>query len=168
MTSQQVLPVALCLYGPLLAATAFFTRATWRRFLGALAGGVTVAVVGVGVEILAHTFGIWRYPSTDQPYGPLLMYPLGVMVFTLLALLGWRTMRRFGWRGEIVFLTSLVVIATLRDFLTAGKVGFIVFAPGPLTVLVDAACWIAMTALAQVMMRVVAGPADSDRLARQR
>ena len=38
MTAQQVLPVALCLYAPLLAATAFFTRATWRRFLAALVG----------------------------------------------------------------------------------------------------------------------------------
>ena len=68
----------------------------------------------------------------------------------------------------MVFLTAVTVVGTLRDYLVAGQaLGLIVLAPGPLTVLVVAACWAGMTALAQAVMRVVAGPAAADRLARR-
>jgi len=168
MNAQELLLLATCIYLVLLTATTFFTRATRRRFLGALAGGLAVAVIGVGVEVLFQTLGFWHYPSADQPYGPPLMYPLIVVMLAMLALLGWRVMRRFGWRGQAVFLIAIVVVGTLRDYLVAGQaLGFIVFAPGPLTVLVDAACWAGTTALAQAVMRLVAGPADSDRLAQR-
>jgi len=167
MKTQQAILVGLCIYPLILAATTYFTRATRRRFLGAVAGGLSVAVVGVGVEVLAHALGLWRYPSIEQPYGPPLLYPLAVVVFAILALLGWRVMRWFGWRGEIVFLTALAVVGMLRDYFIAQPMGIIVFAPGPLTVVVDAACWIGTTALAQATMRVVAGPAAADGLARR-
>ena len=77
-------------------------------------------------------------------------------------------MRRFGWRGQILFLTAVTVVGTIRDYLVAGQaLGIIELAPGPLTVLIDAACWTGTTALAQAVMRIVAGPADADRLARR-
>lgn len=168
MTTQQMLLLATCVYLILLAATTYFTRATRRRFLAALAGGLAVALIGVGVEVLFQTLGFWHYPSADQPYGPPMMYPLVVVMWAVLALLGWRVMRRFGWRGQAVFLTAVTVVGTLRDYLIAGQaLGFIVLAPGPLTVLVDAVCWAGTTALAQAVMRVVAGPAGADRLARR-
>ena len=40
----QVLILACCVYGSLLVATVYFTRATTRRVLGALAGGGAVAL----------------------------------------------------------------------------------------------------------------------------
>ncbi len=166
MSAREMLLLATCIYLVLLTTTTFFTRATRRRFFGALAGGLAVAVIGVGVEVLFQTLGFWHYPSTDQRYGPPLMYPLVVVMWATLALLGWRVMRRFGGRGQAVFLIATTVVGTLRDYLVAGQaLGFIVFAPGPLTVLVDAGCWAGTTALAQAVMRVVAGPADADRLA---
>jgi hypothetical protein len=70
MTTQQfILIAATCVYFVALAATAYFTRATARRFVGALMGGVAVGVVGVGVETLAHTLGWWRYSSVETAYG---------------------------------------------------------------------------------------------------
>jgi hypothetical protein len=162
---QQLLLVATCVYLTAMVATVYFTRATPRRLVGALAGGGAVAVVGVGVELLCQTLGFWRYPSTDSPYGPPLMYPLLVLVFAILALIGWRVTRRFGWRGQAVFLAAVTVVGTLRDYLVAQAPGVIVFAPGLKTVLVDAACWGGLTALAQAVMRLVAGPARGDRLA---
>ena len=96
------------------------------------------------------------------------MYPLVVVMWAVLALLGWRVMRRFGWRGQAVFLIVVTVVGTLRDYLVAGQaLGFIVLTPGPLTVLVDAACWAGTTALSQAVMRVVAGPPSADRLAQR-
>ena len=43
----------------------------------------------------------------------------------------------------------------------------IVFAPGIGIVLVDAACWAGLVALAQIVMRLVSGPVTGDALARR-
>jgi hypothetical protein len=166
--TPQLLLAATGVYLAFLIAAVYFTRATPRRVVGALAGGAAVAVVGVGVEALCQSLGFWRYPSDDSPYGPPLMYPAVVLMFALLPLVGWRVTRRFGWRGQAVFLTAVTAVGTLRDYLIAGQVmRLIVLAPGVGTVLVDAACWAGLTALAQAVMRLVAGPARGDRLARQ-
>lgn len=166
MTAPRILLLGTCVYLFALALTAYFTRATTRRFFGALAGGLAVAVIGVGVEVLFQTLGFWHYPSAQQPYGPALMYPLVVLIFAVLALLGWRITRRFGARGQTVFLIAVAVIGTPRDYLVAGRaLRFIVFKAGLLTVLVDAACWAGMTALALAVMRIFAGPAGADCLA---
>ena len=125
-------------------------------------------MVGIGIESLFHTLGFWRYPSVEEPYGPVALYPLVVVVFAILTLIGWRIMREFGWRGWITFLAILTTLGALRDFLVAEQVlGIIVFAPGIAPVLVDAAIWIVTVALAQSVMRLVAGPAGADRLARR-
>src|SRR5262249_3850257 len=78
-TMTQILALATVVYGSLLIAAVYFTRATPRRIAGALAGGVAVAVVGAGVEATAHNRGWWRYTSGDSPYGPPGMYPLIVI-----------------------------------------------------------------------------------------
>jgi hypothetical protein len=111
-----------------------------RRVLGAAAGGLTVAVVGVGVEIVCQTLGFWRYPFAPTRYGPPLMYPVIVLMFAMLALIGWRVIRRFGWRGEAVFLVVLGTVGTLRDYVVAQQTGLIVLTPGALTAAVDIAC----------------------------
>jgi hypothetical protein len=167
--TAQILWTAIGVYIVVLIGVAYFSRTTRRRFLGALAGGLAVAMVGVGVETFAHAMGWWRYPSVDTPYGPLLMYPLVVLFWAVLSLIGWRVVRRFGWRGELVFLAAVTVQGIVRDYLIAGRaLGFIVLAPGITVVIVDAVCWAALTGLAQAVMWLVAGPAASDRLAHRR
>jgi hypothetical protein len=152
-----------------LAILTYLTRATRRRFLGALAGGLTVAAVGVGVEVLFQTLGFWHYPSVDQRYGPVLMYPVVLLMWVGYSLIGWRVMRRFGWRGETVFLAVVAVFGTLRDFVIAWQMpDVIVLSPGIATVLVDIVLWSGLTALAQGVMRMVAGPAAGDQLAHRR
>jgi hypothetical protein len=169
LTTPQLLLTATCVYTVALVTTVYLTRACPWRLVGAIAGGGACAVVGgVGVEVLCQTLGFWRYPSTEARYGPTLMYPLLVLAFATLALIGWRVTRRFGRRGQAVFLAAVMVIGTLRDYLVAGQVvGLIVLAPGVVTVLVDAACWGGLTALAQAVMRLIAGPAQGDQLARR-
>jgi hypothetical protein len=165
---QLILMMATGVYLAMLAAAIGFTRATARRVAGALIGGGAVAVAGVGIEALAHTLGWWRYPSVETPYGPPMLYPALVLAFALLSLIGWRVTRRFGWRGQVAFLAAVTVVGTLRDYLYAAKYPhWIVFAPGIVTVLVDAACWAGLTALAYAVMRLVAGPARDDPLARR-
>jgi len=164
----QILILAFCVYGSLLVAAVYFTRATTRRVLGALAGGGAVAIVGAGVEALAHARGWWRYPSDDTPIGPVAMYPALVVIFAFLALIGWRVTRRFGLPGLAVFLGILAVVGTVRDYLIAGSfMGLIVFAPGVVVALIDAFLWAGLTALAIAVMRAVSGPARDDGLARR-
>jgi len=152
-----------------LATLTYLTRATRRRFLGALVGGLTVAVVGVGVEVLFQTLGFWHYPSVDQRYGPVLMYPIIVLLFAGYSLIGWRIMRRFGWRGEAVFLAVVAVFGTIRDFVIAWQMpDVIVVAPGIAPVLIDLVLWPGLTALAQGTMRMAAGSAAADQLAHRR
>jgi hypothetical protein len=152
-----------------LVVLTYLTRATRRRFLGALAGGLTVAVVGVGIEVLFQTLGFWHYPSVDQRYGPALMYPLILLMWAGYSLIGWRVMHRFGWLGETVFLAIVAVFGTLRDFVIAWLMPEVIaLSPGIATVLVDSVLWSGLTALAQGVMSLVAGPATADRLAHRR
>jgi hypothetical protein len=53
----RILILAWCVYGSLLIAAAYFTRATSRRILGALVGGGVIALIGTGVEALEHALG---------------------------------------------------------------------------------------------------------------
>ncbi len=170
MTTQQhfILITANCIYLAVVAVTVYFTRATSRRVAGAFLGGVVVGLVGVGIECLAHARGWWRYPFVETPYGPPLLYPVVIFLFATLALVGWRVTRRFGWRGQVVFLGAVTFLGTVRDYrIAAWLPEFIVFASGIGVVLIDAACWAIMLALAQAAMHLVAGPVGGDPLARQ-
>jgi hypothetical protein len=63
----------------------------------------------------------------------------------------------------------VAVLGTVRDYKIAEQAtGIIVFTPGITTVLVDLVAWSGLTALAQGVMRLVAGPAAAGRLARPR
>ena len=167
LAQQSIVGAGVCLV--YLCAAVYFTRATARRVLGALVGGVAVAAVGYGVELACQALGLWYYPSDDTGRGPLLMYPSLAFLWATLALIGWRVVRRFGWRGEVVFLAAVALLGTLRDYFVAGQaLGVIVLAPGVTTVLVEIVCWAGQTALTQALMWLVAGPAAADRLARRR
>jgi uncharacterized membrane protein (DUF485 family) len=92
------------------------------------------------------------------------MYPAVILLFAALALVGWRVTRRFGWRGQAVFMVALAILGTLRDYAWAARLpNLIVFAPGVGPALVDAVCWASLVGLAQVVMRWVAGPARVTR-----
>jgi hypothetical protein len=168
MKIQQLMLLASCVYVAALAAAVYFTRAATRRVLGAVAGGLAVSVVGFVVEVVCQALGFWRYPSEDTGYGPLLMYPLLVLAWSVLSLIGWRVMRRFGWRGEVVFLAVVGAQGTFRDYIEAGQaLGVIAFAPGISILLLDVFLWGSLTALAQGVMWLVAGPAAADPLSRR-
>jgi hypothetical protein len=165
--TQLSMLVAACVYTAVLAVVTYFTRPTRRRFLGALAGGLAVAVVGIGIEVACQSLWFWHYASTDERTGPLAMYPVIVLMWTIYSHVGWRIMRRFSWRGWAMFLAAVTVLGTFRDYRIADQaLGIIALAPGYATVVVDAVCWAGLTALAQAVMRLIAGPAASDTLAK--
>jgi len=151
----------------LLFVTAYLTRATLRRFLAATIAGLTVSFLMAGVDALARDLGWWRYPGSTTPYAPVLMYlAAGLWYGAGVALIVWRVTRRFGRRGLAAFLGIAGILGPARDYAGAAVTGVIVFAPGIVPLLADALCWIAGMAAIQGLMRLIAGPARGDRLAR--
>jgi hypothetical protein len=82
-------------------------------------------------------------------------------------LIGWRIQRRWGLRGLIIFLVAVGVLGTVNDFAgaAAASANLIVFGAGIMPVLADTLCSATNALVAQVGMRLVAGPAPADRLA---
>jgi len=167
--TTRVLILADCAALVLLAITIYFTRATFRRVAGALIAGVTITVLIAGVDALAGKLGWWHYPGTETAFAPALMYVAAALWYGAGAgLIGWRLIRRFGWRGFVGFVGGMGVFGPLRDYAGAAATGAIVFAPGIVPALADAGCWAGGMAMAQVVMRLVSGPARSDPLRRAR
>jgi hypothetical protein len=167
MTRQQIILWA-CAYLIELVAVVYFTRATARRVIGALVGGLAAGLLGLGAIALCEVLAWWRIPFASTPYFRPLFF-LGISIsLTPIYLVTWRLARRFGWRGLAVFVSVVAIIGPPRDYLIATMFPkWMVFAPGVAPILADAATYVGIVVLGHAVMRVVSGPANEDRLARQ-
>ncbi|MGH9775429.1 MAG: hypothetical protein ACRD50_10835 [Candidatus Acidiferrales bacterium] len=166
MTTQELLLGNLAA-AALLGITIYISRATFRRVAGAAAGGIAAVILNVGQDKFARSVGWWHFPSMSTPQATVLMYTAVALWYGAgVALIGWRATRRFGWQGLVTFIGIMSVYGPARDYLVARFSGAIVFAPGISPIIADAACWASGMALAQGMMRLFAGPARNDPLAR--
>jgi serine/threonine protein kinase len=164
----------LCFLLAAFAGAAYFTRARLLRLEGALAGGVTFAVVRFLGMRLDFAMGWWRsrFPDTPDPLSlfsePLL--PFGYAVVGALGLLVvWRIARRFGWVGYAVVFVVVGVSFAVRERFWFDRFMQVMNMPfETIPVAVDAAFGTLAFALGYAVMRVIAGPARSDRLARTR
>jgi hypothetical protein len=166
MTTQQIILFA-CGYFVEFVAVIYFTRATVRRIIGAVAGGAAAGLLGMGAIALCETLGRWHVPFASTPYFLPLFY-LGVLISLMpIYLVTWRLARRFGWRGLAVFTGIVTVIGAPRDYFIAAMFPkWMVFAPGVAPILVDGATYAGIVVLGHAVMRLIAGPAREDRLAR--
>ena len=166
MTTQQLILI-ICLYLAALLVVIYFTRATTGRIAGALAGGAVVGFVGLGMIALGNTLRLWLVPVSWTPSFLALFYLGFVISCTPIYLVTWRVARRFGWRGLALCLAVIAVIGPPRDYLYATKYPeWMVFAPGLAPILADAAAYVGIVAIGHAVMRLIAGPAPGDRLAR--
>ncbi|MGH9932456.1 MAG: hypothetical protein ACREA9_24910 [Pyrinomonadaceae bacterium] len=166
MTTQQML-LMTGLYLAALVAVTYFTHATARRVVGALVGGAAASLVALGVIALCKAFAWFWLPFASTPYFVALLY-LGLAIsLTPIYLVTWRLARRFGWRGLAVFVGIVAVVGPPRDYLYATMFPkWMVFAPGIAPILADSAAYVGIVAVGHAVMRLVAGPAREDRLAR--
>jgi hypothetical protein len=81
---------------------------------------LTVAVFGVGIEIVCQSLGLSHCPSTKLRTGPLAMYPLITLMWASYSFIDWRITRRFHQRGWAIVLAAVTTIGTCRDYLVAG------------------------------------------------
>lgn len=167
MTTQQIILWTLA-YLIELGVVIYFTRPTARRIVGAVIGGLAAGMLGLGAIALCEALGWWQIPFASTPYFLPLFY-LGLSVsLTPVYLVTWRVVRRFGWRGLVVFLCAVAVIGPPRDYLIAATFPkWMVFAAGVAPILADAATYVGMVALGHAVMFLVAGPSRADRLVRR-
>lgn len=154
-----------------LVVVAILTRATLRRIAGAMAGGAAFGVVALGILVLGEKLGWWHFVFNWGPYfltvmliGLPLFFPLLGFIF----LITWRIARRFGWRGLAVVAVAAAVIGPPRDYLYMqmfpewGSYG-----PGVAPFVATSASYVIMVLVGHGVMRLIAGPAGEDRLARR-
>jgi hypothetical protein len=168
MTSLEII-LWTCAYLVEFGAVIYFTRATARRVVAALIGGASAALLGLGAIALCKALGWWEIPFSSTPFFLPLFYVGLAISLTPIYLVTWRLARRFRWRGLAVFIGSVAVIGPPRDYLIAATFPkWMVFAPGVAPVLADAVTYVGMVAVGHAVMRVFAGPAIEDQLARTR
>ncbi len=154
-----------CVYLAAFIAAAYFTRATTRRAIGALVGGATAGIYFCAVVFVAQRTGWWRSPLPDHVAVLLLFYVASAVSLAPIYPITWRVARRFGGSGIAVSVIAAALVGPPRDYLIARLYPeWIVFAPGLLPVLVVSGTYAGAVAIGHFVMRLVAGPAQGDRL----
>jgi len=157
------------LYAVALVLVIYFTRATARRVFGALVGGAAVALMAMGAIALCERLGWWKIPFAPTPYFTLVFYAGVAITCSPIYLVTWRLARRFGWRGLALFTAIVTLVGPPRDYLYAATFPkWMVFSPGVAPIVADGVAYLGIVLLGHVVMRLVAGPAGEDRLARTR
>ena len=155
------------LYLIILVVVAVLTRATGRRIAGALAGGAVNGVVALGIVALGEEMRWWHMAITWKPYFLMLLW-IDFVLCAFFYLVTWRVARRFGWRGLAVVVVVFAVLGPMRDYqymATFPEWG--AYAPGVAPVLAISATYVLLVVVGHGVMRLVAGPAREDRLARR-
>jgi hypothetical protein len=166
MTTTQII-LMIGFYLAASVAVVYFTRARLRRIMGALAGGAVFGVVALLAIALGESQGWWRVPQTGTSHFYLLLW-LGFAVSSVPTyLILWRVVRRFGGRGLVACILVAAIIGPPRDYSIAARFpAWMTFSPGIAPVLADAAVYALLIIVGHVMMRMMAGPAQADALAR--
>jgi serine/threonine protein kinase len=148
---------------------AYLTRAVFLRAMGSLAGGAVLMVAWMFKLRIDYAMGWWRSAFPETP-DPLMLFSLPVLfVGAVLFLASWRVSRRFGWAGQVVMLLIAPIGLAVRDRIWwEYLMRMMVSTPGIRPLLADAALLGVGLALGHAVMRLIAGPARKDPLARTR
>ena len=166
MTTQQI-HLFNALYLVVLIIVAVLTRATARRIVGALAGGAVAGLVALGVVALGETLGWWHMTITWGPYFLTLLW-IDFVRSSFVFLITWRIARRFGRSGLAVVLVIAAVFGPVRDYRYMQQFPeWGAYAPGFAPVLAISVTYVLLGTVGHSVMRLVAGPARADRLARR-
>ena len=166
MTTRQML-LMIGLYLVALVVVIYFARATARRVVGALVGGAAAALLALGAIKLCEALGWWQIPFAATPYFAFIFYAGVAITCAPIYIVTWRVARRFGWRGLALFVALVAVVGPPRDYLYAATFPkWMVFSPGVAPILADSVTYIGIVVVGHAVMRLVAGPAREDRLAR--
>jgi len=148
-------------------AAALLTRATLRRIAGATAGAGAAGVVLLGVVTLGERARVWHMAIDWRPY-MLALLLINVALCAYVFLITWRIARRFGWRGLVIVGFGAVIIGPPRDYWYMSRFpewGY--YVPGFAPVIAISVAYVTLIMVGHGVMRLVAGPARNDPLARR-
>ena len=166
MTQHELYGFA-CFYLALTVGVAVLARATLRRIAGALAGAAVCGPAVLGIIALAGRAGWWHFAFTWTLFSIALLWA-SIALCGFVFLLTWRVARRFGGRGLVVLIVASAVLGPVRDHLYMAKFPeWGSYAPGIAPMLAISATYVLLGILGHGTMRLVAGPAAADRLARR-
>lgn len=166
MTTRQ-LYLFNVLYLVMLLVVAVLTRATRRRIVGAVAGAAGCGVAALGIIAFGENAGWWHMAITWEPYFLTLLW-IDFVLCAYVFLLTWRIARRFGGRGLAVLLFLLAVLGPFRDsWYMARFPEWGAYAAGIAPMLAISGTYVLLGIVGHGLMRLVAGPAEADRLARR-
>jgi hypothetical protein len=131
---------------------------SWRTVVG---------VALLGIVAIGEKAGWWHMAITWQPYFLTLMC-ISTIPGGFVFLITWRIARRFGGCGLAVVALVAAVLGPVRDYrymATFPEWG--AYAPGLAPVFAISVAYVILGILGHGTMRLVAGPAQADRLARR-
>jgi hypothetical protein len=157
-----------CLYLVILAVVVVLTRATLRRIAGALIGAAVAGLALLGIVAIGESAGWWHFVIPWEPYF-LTLGLIGMIPCGFIFLLTWRIARRFDGRGLAVVVFAVAVLGPIRDFAYMARFPeWGSYAPGLAPVFAISAAYVILGILGHGTMRLIAGPASADPLARRR
>ncbi len=166
MTAQQV-NYFNAFYLLVFVIVAVVTRANRRRISGALAGGMAAGVAGAGLITLWEIVGWWHFVIPTDLYFQAVLW-IGVPLIGFIFLITWRIERRFGRRGLAIVAVGLAVIGPPRDYWYMRRFPeWGAYAPGVAPLVAVSVTYVLVCVVGHGVMRLLAGPARQDRLARR-
>ncbi len=169
LAPSQALLIGFIVAPVLFILSAYFTHASRRRILGALAGAVLYAILNTIWDHAAAAYGWWTYPgwsATGQ--FPVTGYILaGIVGGGAFGLVGWRIIRRWHWKGLAGFLLFWGIYAVVHDY--GGSQLFassrlMVFGAGPVPIIANILWYVSGNTLAQAAIWLVGGLSDKNRI----
>jgi len=162
--TTQELYLFSCLALVITTIVAIVTRATLRRIAGASAGAAACSPIGLGIVAICERAGWWHMAISWEPHFLMLLW-ISVALCGYPFLITWRIARRFGGRGLGVVVGVVAVLGPFRDSWYMAKFphwGF--YAPGLAPMLAISAAYVVLGISGHGVMRLIAGPAEADRL----
>jgi eukaryotic-like serine/threonine-protein kinase len=156
-----------------LLVISYVARARPKRVIGALAGGMLVAI-DAGIKLrLDYALGWWRgrFAEDQNPLDVFSHPPIFlILIFGSAAylLIMWRVSRRFGRTGLAILIVCAGVHLTLKERLWWDiSISVTTMSFGPYSLAFDGALWIMGFVAGYATMRLIAGRARADGLARK-
>jgi hypothetical protein len=150
----------------LLVGAAYVSRAQPLRAASSIVGGAIFSVFVIAVPI---SMGWRRFvPLEHSTQAFWMLYTMGIPFGAILALASWRIARRFGWRGLAAFVIVASIGGPIRERLYLSTAHLMVVVPGAVPWIAYTVSWACALLLSHSIMRLMAGRASDDRLARRR
>ena len=150
----------------LFAGAAYVSQAQTLRAASSIVGG---AIFSAFVTAIPISMGWRRFVHLEHSTQALwLLYAIGVPFGGILALAGWRIARRLGWLGLAAFVIVASIGFPIRERLYLSAAHLMVVVPGTVPWIAYTLSWACALLLSHSIMRLMAGRAVDDRLARRR